>query len=96
MNASRVGKRGTVVIPSSLRKRFGIQEGSFVVAEEKPEGILIRPAVLNPVEVYTPQRRAEFFLNNAVDASSYAEAVAEVRKMGLDPRKIRHRKPRGS
>ncbi|MCI0348475.1 MAG: AbrB/MazE/SpoVT family DNA-binding domain-containing protein [Acidobacteriales bacterium] len=96
MNASRVGKRGTVVIPQNLPKRFGIQEGSFVVAEERPEGILIRPAVLTPVEVYAPERRAEFFLNNAVDARSYAEAVAEVRKMGLNPNKITHQKPRGA
>ena len=26
---SRVGKRGTVVIPAALRRRYGIEEGSF-------------------------------------------------------------------
>ena len=30
---SRVGKRGTVVIPAALRRCYGIEEGSFVVAE---------------------------------------------------------------
>jgi bifunctional DNA-binding transcriptional regulator/antitoxin component of YhaV-PrlF toxin-antitoxin module len=29
---SKVGRRGTVVIPAPLRKRFGIKEGSYVVA----------------------------------------------------------------
>jgi hypothetical protein len=32
---------------------------------------------------------------NAVDAADYAEAVIEVRKMGLDPDTIPHDKPPG-
>lgn len=90
---SRVGKRGAVVIPSALRRRFGIEEGSLVLAEERPDGILIRPAVALPLETYTPERRAEFLLSNAVDAEDYAVAVQEVRALGLDPDKIPHHRP---
>ena len=93
MGVSKVGKRGAVVIPAPLRRRFGIEEGSLVVAEATEEGILIRPAVAVPVEVYTPRRKAEFLLSNAVDADDYARAVEEVRKMGLDPETVPHRKP---
>ena len=39
---SKVGKRGAVVIPASLRRRFGITEGSLVIAEGRAEGVLIR------------------------------------------------------
>jgi AbrB family looped-hinge helix DNA binding protein len=91
--ASRVGKRGTVVIPAKLRRRFGIEEGGFVIAEEREDGILIRPATVTAVELYTPERKAEFLLNNAVDAADYAAAVREVRKMGLNPDNIPHDKP---
>ncbi len=90
---SRVGNRGAVVIPSALRRRFGIEEGSLVLAEERPDGILIRPAVALPLESYTPERRAEFLLSNAVDAGDYAAAVREVRALGLDPDKIPHHRP---
>lgn len=90
---SKVGKRGTIVIPSRLRRRFGLEEGTLVIAEECGDGILIRPAVAVAVEVYTPERRAEFLLSNAVDAEDYARAVREVRKMGLDPDEIPHRRP---
>ncbi len=90
---SRVGKRGAVVIPSALRRRFGIEGGSLVLAEERPDGILIRPAVALPLESYTPERRAEFLLSNAVDAGDYAAAVREVRALGLDPDKIPHHQP---
>lgn len=93
MGVSKVGKRGAVVIPAPLRRRFGIEEGSLVVAEATEEGILIRPAVAVPVEVYTPQRKAQFLLSNAVDANDYAWAIKEVRRMGLDPETVPHRKP---
>ena len=89
---SKVGKRGAVVIPASLRRRFGITEGSLVIAEERAEGVLIRPAAAFPLEVYTPERQAEFLLSNAVDSKDYARAKEAVRKMGLDVRKIPHHK----
>lgn len=93
---SRVGKRGTVVIPARLRRRFNMEEGTLLMAEETPEGILMRPAAVLPMESYTPERKAEFLLSNAVDAADYADATAAVRKMGLDPVKIKHRKPAGT
>jgi AbrB family looped-hinge helix DNA binding protein len=94
METGKIGKRGTYVIPADLRRRYGLEEGTLVIAEAKEDGILIRPAVALPVETYSPQRKAEFLLTNAVDAEDYARAVKAVRKMGLDPKKVRHRKPR--
>lgn len=89
--ASKVGRRGAVVLPARLRRRLGIVEGSFVIAEEREDGILIRPATVLPVEVYTPARRAEFLLNNAVDLADYRRAREEVKRMGLDPDRVKHR-----
>jgi AbrB family looped-hinge helix DNA binding protein len=94
--SSRIGKRGTLVIPAKLRRRFAMEEGSEVIAEETPEGILIRPAVTVPYEVYSPERQAEFLLSNAVDAEDYARAVEAVRSMGLDPTEIAHQTPGAS
>ncbi len=91
----KVGKRGSVVIPAALRKRYGLTEGSYVVTEEREDGVLIRPAAVLPVEIYTPRRKAEFHLNNALTPEEYAWAVGEVRKMGLDPDQIPHDKPKG-
>jgi len=93
MQSAKVGKRGAIIVPASLRKRFGIEEGSIVIAEEKGDGILIRPAMVVPVERYTPERKAEFLLSNAIDVADYRKARKEVRKMGLDPDTISHRRP---
>jgi len=93
MQSARVGKRGAIIVPANLRKRFGIEEGTIVTAEEKDDGILIRPAVVVPVERYTPERKAEFLLSNAVDEADYRSARRAVRKMGLDPALIPHIRP---
>ena len=61
--ASKVGKRGAVVIPARLRKRFGLREGMLVIAEAREDGILLRPAVALPLEAYSPERVAEFLLS---------------------------------
>ncbi len=95
-DTAKVGKRGTVVIPAALRRRFGLEEGSLVVVEVRDEGILIRPAVAMPVEIYSPERRAEFLLSTAVDAEDYACALEEVRRMGLDPATVPHQPPPGA
>ena len=95
VEVSKVGKRGTMVIPAGLRRRFNVTEGSFIMAEERPEGILLRPAAVLPLESYSPERKAEFLLSNTIDAADYASAIKAVRSMGVDPAMIKHRKPTG-
>jgi hypothetical protein len=63
-----------------------------MLIEEREDGILMRPAVTTPVdvEIYTPERLSEFFLNNAMDKEDYLEARKEVETMGIDPDSIDH------
>ena len=93
MESAKVGKRGAVIVPAKLRKRFGIEEGSLVTAEAREDGILIRPAVIVPVERYSPERKAEFLLSTATTPEDYRRARKEVKKLGIDPDSIPHRRP---
>src|SRR4030042_6055833 len=94
LETTKVGRRGAVVIPVGLRKKYGLEEGSLVIAEAREEGVLLRPAAALPLEMYTPERKAEFLLNNVVTPEDYSWATKEVRKMGLDPETIPHEKPK--
>jgi AbrB family looped-hinge helix DNA binding protein len=94
MDSARVGKRGTIVVPAKLRKRFGLDEGSFVTAEAREDGILLRLAAIVPIEKYSPQRKAEFLLSNATNSADYRRARREVKKLGLDPDAVPHRPPK--
>ena len=90
---SKVGKRGTVVIPAKLRREYGIEEGTFVITEPRKDGVLIRPAVALPIENYSDVRKAEFLLTNAVDERDYAWAREQVRTLGFDPDHVPHDRP---
>ncbi|MDO8881213.1 MAG: AbrB/MazE/SpoVT family DNA-binding domain-containing protein [Coriobacteriia bacterium] len=88
----RIGKRGTVVIPAGARRRYGLEEGEMLVMEESAAGLLLKPVRAYEVEVYTPERQAEFLLNNAVTGAEFDEALAEVRALGIDPDTVPHQK----
>ena len=93
LEVSKIGKRGTMVIPAQLRKRFGLKDGSLIMAEERKDGILLRLATVVPVETYSNERKAEFLLSTAVNAEDYKKAVKAVEAMGIKPGKIKHQKP---
>lgn len=93
MEAAKVGKRGAIIVPAKLRKQYGIEEGTLVTTEAREDGILIRPAVVVPVERYTPERKAEFLLSTATTDADYRRARKEVKKLGIDPDSIPHRRP---
>jgi len=95
IEATKVGKRGTVVIPAGLRRKYGLEEGSLIIAEGREEGVLLRPVMTLPLEIYTPERKAEFLLNNAITSKDYSWALRQIRKMGINPETIRHKKPKG-
>ena len=94
MDAVKVGKRGAVIVPAKLRKRYGIEEGSIVTAEAVEDGVLLRPAVVLPIERYSPERKAEFLLSTAINDADYQRAKKLVEEMGLDPKAIPHRRPK--
>jgi AbrB family looped-hinge helix DNA binding protein len=93
LDTTKIGRNGTIVIPAKIRRRLGLDEGELVLIEETADGLLIRLAIAMLVEVYSPERKAEFLLNNAVDADDYKAARDAVRKMGLSPDDVPHQRP---
>lgn len=52
--------RGTVTLPRRLRKRYALEANALLIAEEKEDGILLRPATAQPIEIYSEARLREF------------------------------------
>jgi AbrB family looped-hinge helix DNA binding protein len=55
-----ITSRGVVTLPAKLRRALGLKADDQLIAETTPEGLLLRPAVTLPLEVYTPEREREF------------------------------------
>ena len=77
--------RGVVTLPAKLRQALGLQADDPLIAETTPEGLLLRPAVTLPVEVYTPQREREF------DAAEAELAAVLTRRSRARPRRTSKR-----
>ena len=57
----KIGKRGVITLPASLRKKYGMQELDDLIVEETEDGLLLKPMTRMPIEIYTEERIAEFF-----------------------------------
>lgn len=55
-----ISSRGVVTLPVKLRKLLGLKADGQLIAEAVPEGLLLRPAVTLPIEMYTDARVQEF------------------------------------
>ena len=55
-----INGRGVVTLPAKLRQALGLKADDQLIAETTSDGLLLRPAVTLPVEVYTPEREREF------------------------------------
>lgn len=58
--ALTMNARGTITLPKKLRERYGLNPTQPVILETRPDGILLRPAVSIPIEIYTIEREQEF------------------------------------
>lgn len=55
-----INSRGVVTLPAKLRQAMGLKADDQLIAETTPQGLLLRPAVTLPIELYTPERVQEF------------------------------------
>jgi antitoxin PrlF len=78
-----LSSRGVVTLPAALRKVVGLRADDQLIAEVTPDGILLRPAVTLPIEVYTDSRVREF-----------DEAEADLERLLSRPEKKRDRRRR--
>ena len=59
-NKVTINERGVITIPAALRQAFGLKANDDLIVEGTEEGILLRPAVSVPIELYTEERIGEF------------------------------------
>jgi AbrB family looped-hinge helix DNA binding protein len=83
-----ISSRGVVTLPAKLRNALGLKTDDHLIAETTPEGILLRPAVTLPLELYTAAREREFDRSEA----ELADLLARKREPGA--RRVRKSKPR--
>ncbi len=79
-----INDRGVITLPVKLRRVLGLKADDHLIAETVPEGLLLRPAVMLPVELYTPEREREFDAAEAELAAALAPPATPA-KQGRRP-----------
>ncbi len=51
-----VSHRGQLTLPANLRKRFGIKNGGAIILEERGNELVLKPAMVLEVEMYTDEQ----------------------------------------
>ena len=80
METVRLGKKGQMSIPKDILKRLGLEGEATLIVETSSDGaIVLRPAVIYPIEVYSDERVEEFDLADRMDART-ATKLARILK----------------
>jgi bifunctional DNA-binding transcriptional regulator/antitoxin component of YhaV-PrlF toxin-antitoxin module len=51
-----INSRGEVTLPANLLQAMGLKADDQLIAETTPQGLLLRPAITLPLELYTGER----------------------------------------
>ena len=55
-----ITSRSVVTLPAKLSQALGLKADDQLIAETTPDGLLLRPAITLPVEMYSEKRIREF------------------------------------
>lgn len=78
MELVKLGKKGQVSIPRSVLKQLGLEGVASLLVETTEDGaIVLRPAAVYPIEIYSDERVQEFDAADRMDAATAAR-VAQV------------------
>ena len=92
-----ITSRGVITLPAKLRQALGFKADDQLIAETTPEGLLLRPAVTIPIEMYTPERVREFQAAEQELADYFAGKAPKLAKASRSARAKRTKpKPQSS
>ena len=73
METVKLGKKGQMSIPKGILKRLGLEGDVTLLVETTAEGaIILRPAAVYPIEIYSDKRIREFDSTDRMDAKTAA------------------------
>lgn len=79
MELVKLGTKGQVTIPRAILRSVGLTGDAPLLVETTPEGaILLRPAAVYPIEIYSEERVEELERENAVPADLQARVRASL------------------
>jgi AbrB family looped-hinge helix DNA binding protein len=79
VNVAKLGKKGQVSIPKAVLEQLGLEGGQSLLVEPTDDGaIVLRPAGVYPIEIYSDERIREFLEENEITPEEEAKIEAKL------------------
>ena len=65
--ALTISRKGQITLPAELRKKYGLEAGSTVIAEEREGELVLRPAAVLEIEIYNDEDIARWDEEDRLD-----------------------------
>jgi len=62
-NTGQVGRRGAITLSAATRRRYGLEDGTRFISEDRDDGVLIRPAIAVPADLEAVRRKLKVGLD---------------------------------
>jgi AbrB family looped-hinge helix DNA binding protein len=81
MDIVKLGKKGQVSLPAGVLRKLGLQGSATLLVEATDDGtVVLRPAAVYPVEIYSDARVREFDEANRLTAAESARAAKVLKR----------------
>lgn len=77
-----VSPRGQVTLPAALRKRAGIREGSAVIIEDRGNELVLKPAAVLEIEMYSDGQIADWEKADRLTPDEKGAVLRRLKKQG--------------
>lgn len=81
MEFVKLGKKGQLSLPAGVLRRLGLQGSATLLVEETGDGaVVLRPAAVVPVEIYSDARVRDFEEANRASAAENARVAKALKR----------------
>ena len=66
-----INEQGAIALPQDLIEKYDLEAGGQIIVEESEAGLILRPGVKFPVEIYSDERVEEFRQENEIKLEKF-------------------------
>jgi AbrB family looped-hinge helix DNA binding protein len=89
MDIVKLGKKGQLSLPAGVLRKLGLEGAAMLIVEATDDGaVVLRPAAVYPIELYSDARVKEFEQANRLTAAESARIAEAIKR----PKAIKRRK----
>lgn len=73
-----ISKKGQITLPAKLRKTMGLEAGGTVIVEEKNGELILRPAAVVEIDLYTDEQIARWDEEDRLEPQTRARILSKL------------------